>query len=126
MFSLQDAIKEADRRLLKSWDALNCGECSKMSTNSSQRCSKQCSVENEESIALLSKEDSDAAFPFKMWAEIIPPERICRWNVENSSTNERISSQRSSAHQAVKKKVLDELYQLLVRRASVSISTGKR
>lgn len=126
MFSLQDAIKEADRSLLKSWDALNCGECNKMSTNSSQRCSEQCWVENEQSIALLTKEDSDAAFPFKMWAEIIPPERISRWNVENSSTNERISSQRRSANQAVKKKVLDELYQLLVRRASVSISTGKR
>jgi hypothetical protein len=126
MSSLQDAIKEADRRLVKSWDALNCGGFNNMSTNISQRCSDQSSVENEESIAMQTKEDSDAAFPFKMWAEIIPPERISRWSAEDSRTNECVSSQRRSAHQAVKENVLEELCQLLVRRASVSIGTGKR
>jgi hypothetical protein len=120
--SLQDAIKNTDRRLLESWDTLNYGELNEIPANTSQRCGD----ENEKIIAMPSKEDHDANIPFKMWAEIIPPERISRWNGKNSRINERVFSPRRSARQAVSKKIADELYHLLVSSASVSIGMDKR
>jgi len=108
--------------LLKSWDALNYCEFIEIPANTSQSCGD----ENDKSTAMPPKDDRDANIPFKMWAEIIPPERISRWNVENSSIKELSFSPRRSAHQAVNKKIVDELYHLLVSSASVSISMGKR